>query len=77
MKTGHVGAEYVSMSAPQKAYASVPPLRLGDPKLDAIALREPDMAIYDAPRRQEKVLDPGEPPSAPPTGSDTEKPDET
>jgi len=78
MKTGHVGAEYVEYVLRHKKglTPSAPPLRLGDPKLDTIALREPDMSIYDAPRRQEKVLDPGEPPPAPPTGSDTEKPDE-
>ena len=55
---------------------SAPPLRLGDPTLDAIALREPDLSLYDAPSAQEKTLDPGEPPTALTTRGKTETPDE-
>ena len=78
MKTGHVGAEYVEYILRHKKglTPSAPPLRLGDPKLDSISLREPDLSAYDAPFTPEKTLDPGQPPAAPQTQTDTEPPDE-
>jgi transposase len=78
MKTGHVGAEYVEYVLRHKKglTPSAPPLRLGDPTLDSIALREPDLSVYDAPERLNKTLDPGEPPAAPKNCSQTETPDE-
>jgi transposase len=58
MKTGHVGAEYVEYILRHKRglTPSPPPLRLGDPVLDAISLREPDLSVYD--RLSQKTLDP-------------------
>lgn len=49
MKTGHVGAEYVEhvMRFKRRLVPSAPPLRLGKPALDAMAVREPDLAMYD------------------------------
>ena len=49
MKTGHVGAEYVEYVLRHKKglVPSPPPLRLGDPALDNIVLREPDLSVYD------------------------------
>ena len=49
MSTGHVGAEYVEYVLRHKKglVPSPPPLRLGDPALDAIRLPEPDLSIYD------------------------------
>ena len=61
MRTGHVGVEYVEYVLRHKRRLSpeFTPLRLGNPTLDQITLREPDLSIYDRP-----VLtrDPGEPP---------------
>ena len=58
MATGHVGAEYVEYVLRHKRglTPSPPPLRLGDPMLDAISLREPDLSVYD--RLPQKTLDP-------------------
>lgn len=49
MATGHVGAEYVEYVLRHKKglTPSTAPLRLGDPALDALALREPDLSLYD------------------------------
>jgi transposase len=64
MRSGHVGAEYVEYVLRHKKGLSPapPPLRLGVPALDAIALREPDLALYDQFIRPQKTLDPGDPP---------------
>jgi len=60
MRTGHVGVEYVEyiLRHKRKLCPELAPLKLGNPALDQIALREPDLSIYDRP-----VLtrDPGEP----------------
>jgi hypothetical protein len=47
MKTGHVGAEYVEHTMRFKRRPSPAPLRLGNPALDSLAVREPDLAVYD------------------------------
>ena len=39
------------------------PLRLGKPELDALVVREPDLAIYDE-ICAHRTKDPGEPPNA-------------
>lgn len=64
MKTGHVGAEYVEhvMRHKRRLVPAPAPLRLGDPVLDAISLREPDLAFYDEMVAQRILRDPGEPP---------------
>jgi transposase len=63
MRTGHVGAEYVEhvMRFKRRLVPASPPLRLGNPALDAMAVREPDLALYDdiCARR---TKDPGDPP---------------
>jgi transposase len=63
MRTGHVGVEYVEHVLRHKRHLSpdFTPLKLGDPALDQITLREPDLSLYDRP-----VLtrDPGEPPAS-------------
>lgn len=58
MHSGHVGAEYVEhVLRHKRGLTPAPePLRLGDPVLDAISLREPDLSIYD--RLPQKTLDP-------------------
>ena len=78
MKTGHVGAEYVEYVLRYKKglTPSAPPLRLGDPKLDAISLREPDLSAYDVNFRPGKTIDPGQPPIAPKPPADKETPHE-
>jgi len=60
MRTGHVGVEYVEyvLRHKRKLVPEFTPLKLGDPSLDHITLREPDLSIYDSPVR---TLDPGEP----------------
>jgi transposase len=65
MATGHVGAEYVEYTLRHKRglRPAAPPLRLGDPELDAIHFREPDLAAYDQPVVQLMTRDPGELPS--------------
>jgi hypothetical protein len=49
MSTGHVGADYVEyvLRHKRRLAPSAPPLRLGNPELDDIALSEPDMTVYD------------------------------
>ena len=49
MQTGHVGAEYVEyvMRHKRGLVPQAPPLRLGEPELDAISLPEPDLSVYD------------------------------
>jgi hypothetical protein len=67
MKTGHVGAEYVEYVLRHKKglIPAANPLYLGDPALDSIALREPDLGLYDQLVAPAMTRDPGEPPSAP------------
>lgn len=62
MKTGHVGAEYVEhvMRFKRRLVPAAPPLRLGNPALDALAVREPDLALYDEICTR-RTKDPGEP----------------
>lgn len=66
MRTGHVGAEYVEhvMRHKRRLRPAPPPLRLGDPALDGIALPEPDLSLYDDIGAHRPLRDPGEP-SAP------------
>lgn len=65
MRTGHVGAEYVEyvMRHKRRLVAAPPPLRLGNPELDAMSVREPDLGVYDDIGAARALLDPGEPPS--------------
>jgi hypothetical protein len=67
MKTGHVGAEYVEYVLRHKKglVPSAPPLKLGDPELDALSFKEPDLSVYDALFPAARTLDPGELPGAP------------
>lgn len=62
MRTGHVGAEYVEhvIRFKRRLAPSPPPLRLGNPALDALAVREPDLALYDEICAR-RTKDPGEP----------------
>jgi len=64
MRTGHVGADYVEyvMRHKRRLVPAATPLRLGDPALDAIAVREPDLAVYDE-ICSRPTRDPGEPPA--------------
>jgi transposase len=68
MKTGHVGAEYVEYVLRHKKglIPAADPLYLGDPALDGIVLREPDLGLYDQLVAPAMTRDPGEPPSAEP-----------
>jgi transposase len=61
MATGHVGAEYVEYVLRHKKglTPSVAPLRLGDPTLDALSLRDPDLSLYDQLVPQPMTRDPG------------------
>jgi hypothetical protein len=61
MGTGHVGAEYVEYVLRHKKglTPSATPLRLGDPVLDALSLREPDLSLYDQLVPQSMTRDPG------------------
>ena len=63
MSTGHVGAEYVEYVLRHKKglVPSPPPLRLGDPALDGIVLREPDLSTYDQHVPPQMTLDPETP----------------
>lgn len=63
MRTGHVGAEYVEYVLRHKRglVPQPPPLRLGHDELDRIALREPDLAIYDRLVSPSLTRDPGPP----------------
>ena len=65
MQTGHVGAEYIEYVLRHKKglVPSPAPLRLGDPELDAISFREPDLSVYDELVPARMTLDPGEPPT--------------
>lgn len=71
MGTGHVGADYVEyvMRHKRRLVPAPPPLRLGDPQLDAMTVRPPDMAAYDAIGAARALRDPGEPP--PPADEET------
>jgi transposase len=64
MLTGHVGAEFVEyvMRTKRRLVPSPPPLRLGDPELDSLVLREPDLTVYDDIGARRPLRDPGEPP---------------
>lgn len=64
MKTGHVGAEYVEyvLRHKKRLVPAPPPLRLGDPELDDISFREPDLSGYDERVPPAKTLDPEETP---------------
>jgi transposase len=59
MKTGHVGVEYVEfvLRHKRRLEPAFTPLELGNPALDGIVLREPDLSIYDPPAL---TRDPGE-----------------
>ena len=61
MATGHVGAEYVEyVLRHKKGLTPAPaPLRLGDPILDALSFREPDLAVYDELVPAPMTRDPG------------------
>jgi transposase len=63
MQTGHVGAEYVEYVLRHKRglVPAAAPLRLGDPELDAISFKEPDLSVYDRLVPAAKTLDPGNP----------------
>ena len=63
MKTGHIGAEYVEhvIRFKRRLVPAAPPLCLGNPALDALAVREPDLALYDEICAR-RTKDPGEPP---------------
>jgi transposase len=65
MKTGHVGAEYVEyvLRYKKRLTPAPPPLRLGDPEIDDISFREPDLSLYDELVAPRKTLDPGLVPS--------------
>jgi transposase len=64
LKTGHVGAEYVEyvLRHKKRLIPAPPPLRLGDPEIDAISFREPDLSLYDELVPPKKTLDPGQVP---------------
>jgi len=72
LATGHVGAEYVEhVLRHKKGLSPAPaPLRLNNPALDSISLREPDLSIYDQLVPASMTRDPGPAPSPPPTGSE-------
>ena len=67
MRTGHVGAEYVEYVLRHKKGLTpcAPPLHLGNPALDGLSLREPDLSIYDQLVSPTMTRDPGEPPTDP------------
>lgn len=71
MRTGHVGAEYVEyVMRHRRRLAPAPaPLRLGNPTLDAMTVREPDLRVYDEIGATRALRDPGEPPPNGATGS--------
>lgn len=60
MRTGHVGVEYVEFVLRHKRQLipGFTPLQLGNPALDGIVLREPDLSVYDPPAL---TRDPGDP----------------
>jgi transposase len=51
MRSGHVGVEYVEfvLRHKRKLEPAFTPLELGNPALDTISLREPDLSRYDPP----------------------------
>jgi transposase len=59
MRTGHVGVEYVEyvLRHKRKLEPAFTPLELGNPALDTITLREPDLTLYDPPTM---TRDPGD-----------------
>lgn len=63
MQTGHVGAEYVEYVLRHKRglLPAPPPLRLGQPDLDAVSLREPDLSTYDRLFATRRTADPEDP----------------
>lgn len=63
MATGHVGTEYVEyVLRHKKGLVPAPaPLRLGDPVLDALSFREPDLSRYDELVPAAMTRDPGDP----------------
>jgi transposase len=60
MRSGHVGVEYVEyvLRHKRRLEPAYTPLELGNPALDGIVLREPDLSIYDPPA---VTRDPGGP----------------
>jgi transposase len=72
MRTGHVGVEYVEyvMRHKRKLVAAPAPLRLGNPDLDGLTVREPDLSIYDEIGASRALRDPGEPPQTDQTGGE-------
>ena len=66
MATGHVGAEYIEyVLRHKKGLTPQPaPLRLGDPVLDALSFREPDLSVYDQLVATPMTRDPGDPPGS-------------
>jgi transposase len=68
MKTGHIGAEYVEyvLRHRRKLDPAPAPVRLGDPELDDINFREPDLSLYDELIPSLKTTDPGDPPEEDP-----------
>lgn len=64
MQTGHVGAEYIEyvLRHKRRLVPSAEPLYLGDPALDSIALREPDLGLYDQLVSPSMTRDPGDRP---------------
>jgi transposase len=72
MRTGHVGVEYVEYVLRHKKglVPCAPPLRLGDPALDCISLREPDLSLYDQLVAPAMTRDPGDLPDVPTTQGD-------
>jgi transposase len=73
MVTGHVGAEYIEyvLRHKKRLTPSAAPLRLGDPVLDALSLREPDLSLYDELVPTPMTRDPGTPPQ---TDEDPDEP---
>jgi len=73
MRTGHVGVEYVEyvMRHKRKLVAAPAPLRLGNPALDGLTVREPDLSIYDEIGASRALRDPGEPPKTDQTGGES------
>jgi transposase len=60
MRSGHIGVEYVEfvLRHQRRLEPAYTPLRLGNPALDGITLREPDLTLYDPPVA---TRDPGAP----------------
>jgi hypothetical protein len=73
MRTGHVGVEYVEyvMRHKRKLVAAPAPLRLGNPALDGLTVRDPDLSVYDEIGASRALLDPGEPPKTDEAGGES------